>query len=96
RGRARPLGRAGGAGAGDGAPDPALGAVLAAAEKIFHRAVGGQENFFDLGGNSLTALRLTALVRAEGFHLEVEDVFDLPDLRALADQATPAPGGGRG
>ncbi|MEU8936039.1 amino acid adenylation domain-containing protein [Streptomyces sp. NPDC048409] len=82
-----------GADASGGVPDPALGAVLAAAEKIFHRAVGGQENFFDLGGNSLTALRLTALVRAEGFHLEVEDVFDLPDMRALADQATPTAGG---
>ncbi|MGW2962958.1 amino acid adenylation domain-containing protein [Streptomyces sp. NPDC001220] len=73
--------------------DPALSAVLAAAEKIFHRPVAPEENFFDLGGNSLTALRLTALTRAEGFHLEVEDVFDLPDLRALADQATPRPGG---
>ncbi|MFJ2154609.1 AMP-binding protein [Streptomyces sp. NPDC087856] len=81
------------AAAAGGVPDPALGVVLAAAEKSFHRPIGGQENFFDLGGNSLTALRLTALVRAEGFHLEVEDVFDLPDMRALADQATPAPGG---
>ncbi len=79
--------------AAGGVPDPALGVVLAAAEKSFHRPISGQENFFDLGGNSLTALRLTALVRAEGFHLEVEDVFDLPDMRALADQATPAPGG---
>ncbi|MGW7418901.1 amino acid adenylation domain-containing protein [Streptomyces sp. NPDC054813] len=77
----------------DGRRDPALSAVLAAAEKIFHRPVAPEENFFDLGGNSLTALRLTALTRAEGFHLEVEDVFDLPDLRALADQATPRPGG---
>ncbi len=81
------------AAAAGGVPDPALGVVLAAAEKSFHRPISGQENFFDLGGNSLTALRLTALVRAEGFHLEVEDVFDLPDMRALADQATPAPGG---
>ncbi|MFF6986330.1 AMP-binding protein [Streptomyces sp. NPDC010273] len=79
--------------AAGGVPDPALGVVLAAAEKSFHRPIGGQENFFDLGGNSLTALRLTALVRAEGFHLEVEDVFDLPDMRALADHVTPAPGG---
>ncbi|MGQ4483356.1 AMP-binding protein [Streptomyces sp. SAS_276] len=79
--------------AAGGVPDTVLGVVLAAAEKSFHRPIGGQENFFDLGGNSLTALRLTALVRAEGFHLEVEDVFDLPDMRALADQATPAPGG---
>ncbi|MCS0600859.1 amino acid adenylation domain-containing protein [Streptomyces sp. LP11] len=83
-----------GSGATGEAPDPALGAVLAAAEKIFHRAVGDHENFFDLGGNSLTALRLTALVRAEGFHLEVEDVLDLPDMRALADQAAPGPGPG--
>ncbi|WP_329347591.1 AMP-binding protein [Streptomyces sp. NBC_01261] len=82
-----------GAGAAGGAQDPALGVVLAAAEKIFHRPIVGQENFFDLGGNSLTALRMTALVRAEGLRLEVEDVFDLPDMRALADQATPAPGG---
>lgn len=80
-------------GVAGGAPDTAPGVVLAVAEKVFHRPIGGQENFFDPGGTSLTALRLTTLVRAEGFHLEVEDVVDLPDMRALADQATPAPGG---
>ncbi|WP_062650015.1 phosphopantetheine-binding protein [Streptomyces maremycinicus] len=67
----------------------ALSAVLTSAEKIFNRPIGPEENFFDLGGNSLAALRLIALVRGEGFHFEVEDVFDLPDMRALAVGAVP-------
>jgi hypothetical protein len=73
--------------AGTGEPDPALSAVLAAAEEIFKRPIGPAENFFDLGGNSLAALRLIALVEGEGFHLTVDDVFDLPDMRALAASA---------
>ncbi|WP_329347566.1 phosphopantetheine-binding protein [Streptomyces sp. NBC_01261] len=67
----------------------ALSAILAAAEKIFNRPIEAAENFFDLGGNSLAALRLIALAQAEGFHLMVDDVFDLPDMRALAASAVP-------
>lgn len=73
--------------AGTGDPDPALSAILAAAKEIFKRPIGPAENFFDLGGNSLAALRLIALVEGEGFQLTVDDVFDLPDMQALAASA---------
>jgi len=73
--------------AGTGEPNLALSAILAAAEEIFKRPIGPAENFFDLGGNSLAALRLIALVESKGFHLTVDDVFDLPDMQALAASA---------
>lgn len=75
--------------AGPREQDGALSGVLAAAEEIFKRPIGPAENFFDLGGNSLAALRLIALVEGEGFRLTVDDVFDLPDMQALAASAVP-------
>ena len=41
-------------------------------------------HFFKLGGDSITAIRLVARVRAEGFKLETQDVFDHPVLSELA------------
>ncbi|WP_369191322.1 phosphopantetheine-binding protein [Streptomyces sp. R08] len=78
--------------AGPEEQDVALSAVLAAAEEIFKRPIRPAENFFDLGGNSLAALRLIALVEGGGFRLTVDDVFDLADMRALAASAVPASG----
>ncbi|WP_062393756.1 non-ribosomal peptide synthetase [Gordonia phthalatica] len=43
------------------------------------------ESFFDLGGNSLSAMRLAARVGdALGVELAVRDVFDAPSVRGLA------------
>lgn len=73
---------------GTGTSSPqALPSVLEAAAQLFGRPVTADENFFDLGGNSLTAIRLIALVRADGWHLETDDVFDQPDMAALAATA---------
>jgi hypothetical protein len=66
-----------------------LDSLLHAAERVFGRPVAAGENFFDLGGNSLTALHLIALVGADGWRLDVEDVFDQPDMAALAETAVP-------
>ena len=72
-------------------PDPsgdnALSAVLRAAHAIFKRPVTPEDNFFDLGGNSLVAFRLITMVTAAGYRLRVEDVFDQPDMRSLAATA---------
>jgi len=69
----------------------ALATVLAAAERLFGRPVAAQENFFDLGGDSLIAIRLIAMVRGDGWALAVEDVLDQPDMAALAATAEPEP-----
>jgi acyl carrier protein len=47
--------------------------------------VGARDNFFDLGGNSLIALQMLALVR-ETLDVSVSTVtlFELPTVRALA------------
>ncbi|GLF92744.1 non-ribosomal peptide synthetase [Streptomyces yaizuensis] len=58
--------------------------------------VGRHDDFFHLGGHSLTAMRATALLRSElGLDTAVSAVFDTPVLadyaRAVAATGTPAP-----
>ncbi|WP_156737804.1 non-ribosomal peptide synthetase, partial [Mycobacterium scrofulaceum] len=49
--------------------------------------VGVEESFFDLGGDSLSAMRLVAAVDATlGIHLPVRAVFDAPSVRNLSQQ----------
>ncbi len=49
--------------------------------------VGVQESFFDLGGDSLSAMRLVAAIHSTlGIHLPVRAVFDAPSVRNLAQQ----------
>ncbi|HET8707283.1 MAG TPA: amino acid adenylation domain-containing protein, partial [Pseudomonadales bacterium] len=51
--------------------------------------VGRHDNFFRLGGHSLTALQLLARLRERGgFELTLRDVFSAPTLAELARQAT--------
>ncbi len=69
------------------APADALQAELA---RIFEAVLGAREvgpdsSFFDLGGHSLTAVRLVSRVRKElGYALEVRELFEHPTLEALA------------
>nr|ATW01304.1 Lps2 [Claviceps gigantea] len=46
--------------------------------------VGADDNFFALGGDSLTAMSMVAMARREKFSLTVQDVFDHPRLSELA------------
>ncbi|MFT4199145.1 amino acid adenylation domain-containing protein, partial [Gordonia sp. (in: high G+C Gram-positive bacteria)] len=47
--------------------------------------IGATESFFDVGGNSLSAMRLvTRVSEATGAGLTVRDVFDAPTVRELA------------
>ena len=47
-------------------------------------AVGPQDNFFDLGGHSLAAMRVVAIAREGGRQLRVADVLTSATLRATA------------
>lgn len=46
--------------------------------------IGRDDNLFDLGGDSVVAMRLTALTRDAGLHLTVADIFRNPVLEKLA------------
>src|SRR5690606_2511391 len=48
--------------------------------------VGINDNFFDLGGHSLTAIRLIARIKKEfSIELNIKDVFAEPTIETLAD-----------
>lgn len=46
--------------------------------------IGTRDNFFDMGGDSLRAMRLVAAARAEGLGLTVADIFRFPKLADTA------------
>ncbi len=50
------------------------------------RRIGAPDNFFDLGGHSLSAIQLVEAVQRAGFDLTVEDIFRHPTLAAMAQQ----------
>ncbi|MFI7406753.1 non-ribosomal peptide synthetase [Streptomyces sp. NPDC049541] len=68
-----------------------LAAVLAAWRVTFGEPVAPDTNFFDLGGNSLRALRIVHLLRDAGIRIDVRDVYRLRTPSALAESATVAP-----
>ncbi|GCB01518.1 hypothetical protein NCCNTM_51520 [Mycolicibacterium sp. NCC-Tsukiji] len=73
------------------APRNATEAALAA---VYGRVlgverVGVDESFFDLGGDSISAMRLVAAVRADlGIELSVATVFEAPTVQALGERLT--------
>jgi amino acid adenylation domain-containing protein len=75
------------------APRDARDAELAAlwAEVLGRPSVGIDDNFFDLGGDSLTAMRL---VRRIGRGLRTVSLFQFPTVRGLADHVAEAEAGG--
>ncbi|GKT87875.1 peptide synthetase [Colletotrichum tofieldiae] len=48
-------------------------------------SISHKSNFFRLGGDSLSAMRLTSDARDSGLSLTVEDIFRHPDLGGLAE-----------
>jgi amino acid adenylation domain-containing protein len=55
--------------------------------EVLPSPVERQDNFFDLGGNSLLAMRIIARVRARfNLHLPIRSVFDVPILQNMAGQ----------
>ncbi|ABG99591.1 non-ribosomal peptide synthetase (plasmid) [Rhodococcus jostii RHA1] len=75
--------------------DPATAAERSVAN-VFARilavpAVGADDSFFDLGGDSLSATRVVAVINAEqGTSLGVRELFDTPTVAALAQVVTDA------
>jgi nonribosomal peptide synthetase protein BlmIV len=47
-------------------------------------SIGVDENFFDLGGDSITSLRIVAKARAFGLRVTVREIFSHPTVQALA------------
>ncbi|MGH3249464.1 MAG: non-ribosomal peptide synthetase, partial [Trebonia sp.] len=59
--------------------------LLSAWASVLGRGIGLDDNFFDLGGNSLYAVRLAAAMLAQGWpRIPVRDVYRNPTVRALA------------
>ncbi|UJB44383.1 non-ribosomal peptide synthetase [Streptomyces sp. A1-5] len=60
-------------------------------------AVGVEDNFFDLGGDSILSIQVVSRARAAGLSIAPKDIFDQQTVRALAEriaetaQAAPAP-----
>ncbi len=73
------------------------------AEVLGLDAVGVDENFFALGGDSIVSIQLVSRARTAGLHLSARDVFERKTVAALAAVATEVvdtvaelPGGGVG
>src|SRR5271163_706996 len=54
------------------------------AEVLKLKRVGRQDHFFELGGDSLLAVRVISRLRRQGFHADVRTLFAAPKLAALA------------
>ncbi|ACU62621.1 non-ribosomal peptide synthetase [Chitinophaga pinensis] len=71
------------------APETAIEINLAAiwSELLEVEQVGIYDDFFDLGGHSLMAIRVIAAVRKElGIELSIKDLFDTPTIAGLTGQ----------
>ncbi|MEM7482575.1 MAG: amino acid adenylation domain-containing protein [Acidobacteriota bacterium] len=58
--------------------------------------IGPRDNFFSLGGDSITSLQVVARAAAAGLRLDVRSIFRHPTLAALAAAADTAPDGDSG
>ncbi|MEU8778347.1 condensation domain-containing protein, partial [Streptomyces sp. NPDC048606] len=68
-----------------GTPEQVLCALTA--EVLGLSAVGPQENFFELGGDSIVSIRLVSLARKAGLTISARQVFQHPTPAALAGVA---------
>ncbi|KAK3680825.1 putative AM-toxin synthetase [Podospora appendiculata] len=70
-----------------GAPETETEAALFRAWKTLlsdHVEISVNDNFFALGGDSLRAMRMVTVARAEGIAVSVADIFRYPVLRDMA------------
>jgi amino acid adenylation domain-containing protein/non-ribosomal peptide synthase protein (TIGR01720 family) len=82
------------AAAGNGAPASAAEETLAAVwrEVLGLERVGVHDRFFDLGGDSILAIRAISRAAEAGLHVEPRQLFEHPTIAALAAVARPAAG----
>ncbi|MFJ9457904.1 Pls/PosA family non-ribosomal peptide synthetase [Kitasatospora sp. NPDC101447] len=86
-------GQAGQAGQAGHAPDGTAGRLAAHWERLLGTAPGPDDDFFALGGSSLTAARLVSDLRTHHSGVSVADLYAHPvlsDLAAYLDTLTPA------
>ncbi|KAL4791320.1 hypothetical protein BDV19DRAFT_393183 [Aspergillus venezuelensis] len=57
---------------------------------LLSSALSMEENFFNVGGDSLTARQLITKARSNGMSLAVTDIFEAPNLSDLAKRMTKA------
>ncbi|MGE7391104.1 amino acid adenylation domain-containing protein [Streptomyces sp. NPDC004126] len=75
-----------------GAPDAAWEVLAEACREVLEvPGVRPEDDFFALGGDSLGAMTLTGRALEKGLRLRVADVYQAPDLGALARLGTAAP-----
>ncbi|WP_327674822.1 condensation domain-containing protein [Kitasatospora sp. NBC_00458] len=81
-------------GPGTTGPTPGGARSTAALTETLHRiwaevleldAVGPQDNFFDVGGDSLRAVALSGRLRAEGLEVSATDIFAYQSIEELAE-----------
>ncbi|MFF5563667.1 phosphopantetheine-binding protein [Streptomyces sp. NPDC012623] len=70
-----------------------LAVVLATASEIFGTEVGAADNFFDLGGNSLVAVQLTAQLEERlGREVDIIDLLSVQNFEEFSTAMTEEPG----
>ncbi|GBD49891.1 non-ribosomal peptide synthetase [Methylopila sp. Yamaguchi] len=75
--------------AGSTPPEGEIETALAAiwADVLALQAVGGTDNFFGLGGDSILSLQVVARARAAGLAITPRQIFERPTVRELAEVA---------
>lgn len=73
--------------------DPITALVTDAVSRVIGRDVGPDDDFFRVGGNSLTALRLVSTLREHDIRLRAIDVFEGRTPRHIARAASRTTGG---
>ncbi|MCW3815815.1 acyl carrier protein [Micromonospora sp. DR5-3] len=63
---------------------PALTTLLQCAAEVLRSSVAPTDHFLELGGDSLSALRLVALMSHHGLKLDVDDLFEQEDMASLS------------
>ena len=58
------------------------------AEVLGAERIGIRDNFFDLGGDSIKAIRITSKLQKYGYKLEVKDLFNLGTIQEVSDKIT--------
>ena len=55
---------------------------------IEESAISEEKSFFDLGGNSVLAIRLSTLAKSKGWSLDTATVFRSPTFKAMSEKCT--------
>ena len=69
-------------------PEGKLEKCLAALmeEVLEYKPIGRNDNFFDLGGDSLRAIEFVSKAHSEGIYFALQSMFDHPTVRRLAER----------